>query len=412
MNQIMKGEPMTVLEAFKMRIAHVTATYFPHNTGTGNVAHHNAAEMARLGHDVTVFTALAERTSRFEVQDEVSVYRLKPLLRHGNALFMPGLFTRLRTFDLVHLHMPFYGAAETVYLLRKLTGIPLVITHHQDVLLRGVASAISRTHDRLIGRRLMQTADRACFTSLDYAYHSQFRPQIETGQVKPIEMPNGVDPATYSPGEQPSDLLERLNLQGRAVLLFVGALDRAHYFKGVHILLQALARVVRPDVALVIVGEGDLRAEYKQQSLDLGLQEWVRFTGFVDSQELVNFYRLADITLLPSTTAGEAFGLVLLESLACGTPVIAPNLPGVRTVVADPVDGRLVEPGSIDDLAGKLNALLSLPEEQRRAMGQAGRQRVTSRYDWRLIGARLEALYAEVLAERAASAQGKAELGV
>jgi glycosyltransferase involved in cell wall biosynthesis len=155
-----------------------------------------------------------------------------------------------------------------------------------------------------------------------------------------------------------------------------------------------------------------LRAEYKQQSLDLGLQEWVRFTGFVESQELVNFYRLADITLLPSTTAGEAFGLVLLESLACGTPVIASNLPGVRTVVADPVDGRLVEPGSIDDLAGKLNALLSLPEEQRRAMGQAGRQRVTSRYDWRLIGARLEALYAEVLAERAASAQGKAELGV
>jgi glycosyltransferase involved in cell wall biosynthesis len=394
------------------RIAQVTATFPPQSTGTGNVAYHNAVETARLGHDVTVFTALAEGTSRFEVQDKVSVYRLKPLLRHGNALFMPGLFSRLRTFDLVHLHMPFYGAAETLYLLRKLTGIPLVITHHQDVLLRGVASVISRTHDRLIGRRLMQAADRACFTSLDYACHSQFGPQIEAAKVNPIEIPNGVDPATFSPGKPPSDLLDRLNLLGRSVLLFVGALDRAHYFKGMHILLQALARVDRPDVALVIVGEGELRVEYQQQALDLGLQERVRFTGFVDSQELVNFYRLADITLLPSTTAGEAFGLVLLESLACGTPVIAPNLPGVRTVIDEPVDGRLVETGSVDDLAGKLNALLSLPEEQRRAMGQAGRQRVTSRYDWRLIGARLEAMYAEVLAERAVSAQSKAELGV
>jgi glycosyltransferase involved in cell wall biosynthesis len=94
---------------------------------------------------------------------------------------------------------------------------------------------------------------------------------------------------------------------------------------------------------------------------------------------------------------GEAFGLVLIESLACGTPVIASDLPGVRTVVADGRDGLLVPPTDADALAAALGLMLALPPEARQAMGAAGRAKVVERYDWRVIGARLEAIYQETL---------------
>jgi glycosyltransferase involved in cell wall biosynthesis len=109
---------------------------------------------------------------------------------------------------------------------------------------------------------------------------------------------------------------------------------------------------------------------------------------------------MADVTVLPSTTMGEAFGLVLVESLACGTPVIASALPGVRTVVDHSTDGLLVQPGNVSDLANSLHTMLTMPTEQRHHMGMLGRHKVVTRYAWHRIGTLLETLYAEVLTER------------
>ncbi len=385
-----------------MRIAHITATFPPEKTGTGNVAYHNAVELARRGHELHVFTALSPGQLPTETMHGIAVHRLRPLFRYGNAPLLPSLFGEIgrRKCDMVHLHMPFYGGAEAIYLLCWRAGLPLVITHHQDVKLQGLAGMISRVHDRIIGQRLMRRADRACFTSLDYAYASQFAPMIASHRLRPGELPNGVDVERFVPGERAAHLLHRYHLDGRNVVLFVGVLDRAHYFKGVHILLEAMQHLHDATTALVVVGKGDLLDHYRQQADTLGIADRLHFAGFVPDAELADYYRLADVTVLPSTTAGEAFGLVLIESLACGTPVIATALPGVRTVVADGQDGLLVAPGSAADLAEKLRAILTLPAQQRHEMGMAGRRKVEERYAWPQIGTQLESLYNEILHER------------
>jgi glycosyltransferase involved in cell wall biosynthesis len=180
------------------------------------------------------------------------------------------------------------------------------------------------------------------------------------------------------------------------LLLFVAALDRAHHFKGLGTLLQA-ARYLPRDLHLLIVGDGDLREAYRQQSARLNLADRVAFAGAIAHADLPPYFRSADLTVLPSSPP-ESFGLVLIESLACGTPLVASNIPGVRTVVEDGGDGLLVEPRNPLALAEAITRMLR-DEGARREMGRRGRAKVEARYDWQAVGARLEAIYRHVLGQ-------------
>ncbi len=384
-----------------MKIMHVIADFPPQRSGTGNVAYHNAVELVRLGHEVHVFAPRIPNAPANEVMNGIHVHRLHPLLRYGNAVFLPSLLTQARGFDVVHLHMPFYGGSEAIAMLHWL-GTPLVITHHQDVHLQGITGIISRVHDATFGNVLMSGANRTCFTSLDYGRSSKYAHVIKSKRMHADELSNGVDIHRFTPGERPPYLVERYNLANKKVMLFVGVLDSAHYFKGVHILLQALANLrdvaALQDTVLIVVGKGNMLTTYQQQAETLGIAEQVHFAGFVPDDELPDHYRLADVTVLPSTTSGEAFGLVLVESLATGRPVIASNLAGVRTVVAEGQDGFLVQPGNVLDLETKLAAMFKLSPERRTRMGEHGRRKVEERYAWEKIALRLEHIYREVIA--------------
>jgi glycosyltransferase involved in cell wall biosynthesis len=174
-------------------------------------------------------------------------------------------------------------------------------------------------------------------------------------------------------------------------------LDQAHYFKGVDVFLKALARI-SPQIKGVIVGDGNLRAVYEQHAKELGVSQQVFFAGRVTDETLQDYYRLADVTVLPSITMGEAFGLVLLESMSCGTPVIASNLPGVRTLFRDGEHGFLVTPGDEATLAERMAILAKNPPMVTR-MGAAGRARVIERYTWEVAAEKLLTTYQEVLNE-------------
>jgi glycosyltransferase involved in cell wall biosynthesis len=378
----------------------VTATFPPYRGGTGNVCYHNAAELARRGHAVTVFTALVAGAPERETRDGIRIRRLRPLVRAGNAPVLPQLLPTLAGFDVIHLHYPFFGG-EIAALAAGLNRTPLVITYHQDVFQSGLLGLAARLLTRTLGRWTLRRAQCLLFTSADYGQASYVRPMLAGREGIIGELPNGVDVTAFTPGPAPAHLSRRYGLgSGDQVALLVGALDQAHYFKGVELFLRALSRLPA-HVHGVIVGDGDLRPAYQAQAQALGLADRVAFAGRVPDGELADHYRLADVTVLPSTTMGEAFGLVLVESLACATPVIASSLPGVRTVVDDGVDGRLVEPGSSEALEGCLASVLSLPAPQRRAMGQAGRRKVEVRYAWEQIGGRLEAIYLSILAPAA-----------
>ena len=156
--------------------------------------------------------------------------------------------------------------------------------------------------------------------------------------------------------------LEALGLDPELpIIAFVGGMDVPHAFKGVNELLTAFAH---PHIAaraqLVLVGDGELRAGYEETARTLGIADRVHFLGRAPEEDLVRVYRAATVTVLPSTTEEEAFGIVLIEAMACGSPVIASALPGVRTVVSDGGDARgiAVPPGDVSALADALSRML------------------------------------------------------
>lgn len=383
-----------------MKIAHVSATFAPYQCGTANVCYHNAHQLAQLGHEVHVFTAAVPQAAALESCDGFIIHRLRPLVQVGNAPLLPQLLWSLRGFDVIHLHYPFFGGEITTW-AAQLSGTPLVVTYHQDVhLIQPLRQVIATILRHSVGRLTLRGAARLLFTSRDYGQASYVRPMLEGCEEAIDELPNGADLERFSPRQTSHDVPSFNSFASDdRIALLVAALDEAHDFKGVEVFLKALAQLP-DDVKGVIVGDGNLRAAYEAQVQALSLSQRVFFAGRVSDHDLPHYYRLADVTVLPSITMGEAFGLVLVESLASGTPIIASDLPGVRTVVANNVDGFLVQPNDETDLAKTLARLFMIPAVVRQRMGLAGRHKVKRRYAWASIGKRLEGIYREVAASQ------------
>jgi glycosyltransferase involved in cell wall biosynthesis len=376
-----------------MKIAHVTATFPPYWAGTGNVAYHDARLMHELGHDVTVFTAATPRDH--EMTFPFPVERLPAVFRIGNAPLTPALPRRLRGFDLIHLHYPFIFGAELTMLAAWRSRTPTVVTYHNDLLAPGLRGLLFDVYTAVNQRWVLRAATRLLTTSEDYARHSAFARTAPRGSAGDV-VPNGVDVEVFHPDPAaPQRLRARLEVpDATPVVLFVGGLDRAHHFKGLHVLLEAMRHL--PEACLVVIGDGDMRAGHARAAATAGTD--VRFAGKVPLDQLVESYQGADVTVLPSVTQGEAFGMVLIESLACGTPVVATNLPGVRTVVRDGVDGALVAPGDVAALVGALRRVISARD--REALTIEARRRVVGEYSWSAVARRLEAVYESVAASR------------
>lgn len=260
---------------------------------------------------------------------------------------------------------------------------------------------------RLIRRSLLNQAETIVTASLDYIKSSQIKSYYETHKDKFQEIPFGIDLERFQPKllNRPLDnkiiaraqeivhyINDKFIKRDRLNLLFVGGLDQAHYFKGIDVLLNSLVVVANRNWRLKIVGEGDLRPHYEELSLHLNIKKQVEFTGKLSGAELVRAFQDADLFILPSINSNEAFGLVLIEALACGVPVIASNLPGVRRVFNDHEQGLLIEPGDPTDLKNKLEFIFN-NEEMRRVMALAARRLAEDKYDRNKMKIRLEALF-------------------
>lgn len=349
-----------------MRVAVVVSTFPPYQGGMGNAAAAHAEALRRAGHDVTV---LAPGQG------------LRPLLRIGNAAVVPQLFWKLRAFDAVELHYPFFGGAEWVWAWRACFGRRkrLAVFYHMDTVGRGLLGAVFRVYRALFLRAILGAADRLLVSSRDYLAHSQAAMFKDDPRVR--ETPFAVDTERFRP--RPGGATEG------PLAIFVGALDRAHYFKGVPILLEAFSWTLKavPEARLAIVGEGDLRAEYERRAVALGLADKVWFVGKMPDAELPHCFNRASFHVLPSTDRSEAFGIVTQEAMASGIPSIVSDLPGVRAVIAPGETGVLARPGDAGSLSRAMTDLF-LAHERRAALGAAAR-------------ARAERLYAASVVEKA-----------
>jgi glycosyltransferase involved in cell wall biosynthesis len=242
---------------------------------------------------------------------------------------------------------------------------------------------------------MVKIANKIIVSSFDYIQNSRLKKYLQKYPDKFVEIPLGVDTHKFYPQEKDLTLIKKYNLGSEdRIILFVGGLDKAHYFKGVDKLLQAVAvlRLKIPDLRLLIIGEGDLRSSYEKLAQDLGIGANVIFAGRVSDEDLSEHYNLADFVVLPSIDKSESLGLVLLEAMACAKPIIVSNLPGPRTLVQKNINGLLVEPGKIKDLAEKIKFLLE-NKELIKKWGINGRHLVEERYNLFLIIQALDKLY-------------------
>jgi glycosyltransferase involved in cell wall biosynthesis len=159
-----------------MKIAQVSATFPPYMAGTGNVCYHYAIELAKLGHEVTVFTS-SHSNEEYEYPNLFEVRRFKPLFRVGNAPFTPQLLS-IKDFDIIHLHYPFFFGGEMIYLISKLNGQKYIITYHNDVILNGMTKNLLRLYNNVIMKSIIKNSDKICVTSLDYAKNSNIKDLI------------------------------------------------------------------------------------------------------------------------------------------------------------------------------------------------------------------------------------------
>jgi len=377
-----------------MRIAHVSATFPPHYTGTGIVCYHNALGAARQGHPITVFSAKWPLEGHRD-PPELTVVRLPALLRIGNAPLLPGLLA-LKDFDVIHLHHPFIFGAEAVWAASRLHGVPYVVTHHNDLIGPGLRRSLFATYSALSSRIVFGGARRIVVVSRDHALSCNLAPLFERRQDRVVEIPNGVDTQLFQPQLDGQPLRQRYGLAPSAtVLLFVSPLDRAHHYRRLDLLMEAVRRLHRPALHLLVVGDGDQAAHYRALAERLGLGNRVHFLGKVAQTDLPSIYAAADIVVLPSHLQ-ESFGLVLIEAMACGKPVIASSLPGVRAVVRDGEDGLLVRAGDVDELAEKICYLVD-DRQLRCEMGWRGRAKVEAEYAWHRVIPRLMQLYEAAL---------------
>jgi len=264
-----------------------------------------------------------------------------------------------------------------------------------DVCGQGAMKFFFKLHKSLILPRIVKISDKVIFTSMDYGQNSYLAEFFKKDPKKFIEVPNGVDSNNFYSAPKDNILLEKYEItEDEKIVLFVGGLDKAHYFKGIEYLIEAMSRLRNSQYLwrLLIVGEGDLKKYYVSLVDQFRLKSKVIFAGYVSNEDLPKYYNLADVAVLPSVDKSEAFGLTLVEAMSCGKPVVASNLPGVRSVVTEKMNGLLVEPGNSDDLAAKINYFLS-DSQQSYDFGKAGRNKVKLKYDWSIIGRKLDELY-------------------
>ena len=334
--------------------------------------------MARRGHEVTLVCS-TRGPPQVAVQDAVRIVRAPrrlTVLRAPVADFT-GRIPPDSDAVMVAATYPFTTPAVLRHAARR--GIPSVLDFHFEP---APESAIGRLGAALylrFGPRAYGLADQVVVRSMAYARSVRSLRAIPERRWSVV--PNGIDTQRFTPDGPRRD---------GDYMLFVGRLVP---YKGLEVLIRALARQPA-GIPLVVAGDGPLRAGLEGLATRLNVD--VRFIGRVEDAELPALYRGARLTILPSVNRQEAFGITLLESMACGTPVVASALPGVADVAR--LGGLVAQVGDAGDLSQKVASALEggLPR------GAALAHAIHRGYSWEAVTDRLLEVLAQVKDRRAA----------
>jgi glycosyltransferase involved in cell wall biosynthesis len=381
-----------------VRILHCLYYYRPHYSGLTVYTERLALGLAGRGHHVTVLTSRYDRSlPRLEHIDGIEVRRVPVALKISKGPIMPAFLPTgwglARSHDIVHLHVPQLDAAPLA-LMARLLGRPTVLTYHCDLSLpqtplNSLANALSHLADRMTA----SLSNVIVTNTRDYAEQSPLLSR-HLDRLRVIAPPISV--AACRP-EAVEAMRRRLGITpGQKV---IGMAARLASEKGADTLAAAMPAVLQryPDARVLYVGQyqnvmgEEAYARRLAPSIEaLGLH-WT-FLGVLPAEEMGAFYRLCDVTVLPSHNSTESFGMVQVESMSCGTPVVASDLPGVRQPVGMTGMGLVVPPRDAAALAGAMIEVLQAPAAFRKDAAEIAR-----RFSTASVAEQYELLYVGLL---------------
>jgi phosphatidyl-myo-inositol alpha-mannosyltransferase len=378
-----------------VKLALVSPYDFAYPGGVTEHVAHLAEQFLARGHDVHIVAP----SSDDEAEPISSIDA--PIHRIGRVVSIPanGSVARItlslrsylqakrllqeEQFDLIHLHEPMMPA------------LPLTVLRHSNTTNVGTFHAFRNTPlTYFYGKPILRPFFRKLHGHIVVSSAAQdFVGEYFRADYRII--PNGIDfprfNTRYPPLEQLAD--------GRPTVLFVGRLEKR---KGLKFLLRAWPKVLerQPNARLVVVGRGRPLEGYRRFAARQGWSPSdVVFAGYVAAEDLPRYYQACDVFCAPNT-GQESFGIVLLEAMAAGAPIVASDIPGYRDVVSDGEQGLLVEPKNPGAIADAVLRLLANPE-LRANMRRAGQEKARA-YDWPRVATEVLDYYFEVLARREA----------
>ena len=380
-----------------MRIVQVSPWFYPHLGGVESHVHGLCRELAARGHDVTVVTARHTSSApERESMDGFDVVRVKPRMVVLRTPIAPRIRSVLRDLpaDVIHAHLPPPLSAHYAADASEQRGQPLVVTYHCDVEIPSfLGSFIETLYRRSLGASTLRRAAKVIVTTKTYAATSR-----AVWRHSPVVIPNAVDIHRFSPEIDGGSVRSKLKIPpDRPTVLLVG---RIVPHKGVEHFIEA-ARFL-PGVQLLVAGEGSSLETMEHLALALGVQDRVRFLGRVSEENLPKVYAACDVFVLPSVSRLEAFGIVALEAMATGKPVVVADIPGVREVIEDGREGLLADPVNPRDLADKIQRLVADPA-LRAEMGRRGREKVLAAFTTETVANQVLDVYKDVLAKGSAT---------
>jgi phosphatidylinositol alpha-mannosyltransferase len=357
--------------------------------------------LGQLGHEVRTFAPSSRRDAAEDIRDFYRIGRVFSLPANDSVARITLSFHIARRvqeilererFDVLHFHEPFLPALPLTLL--PSSHAPHVATFHAFA-----KSNLGYYYGRPILKQYLKHLDATIAVSppaRDFVRH--YFPQLD-----PRVIPNGIDIDRFRPGQTPIHHLRDSSVN----VLFVGRLEKR---KGLLDLLRAYQYLQQrvPHSRLIVVGDGPLRGKVESFVSSHRLDNVV-LAGYVPAQVLPRYYCSADIACFPAT-GGESFGVVLLEAMAAGLPVVATEIPGYLSVVEAGVDSLTVRPKSSGELGVALT-VLARDSYLRRKLGQAALAKA-QRYSWPMVAARVIEVYQEARETRRAPSEKEAEPSV
>jgi rhamnosyl/mannosyltransferase len=367
-----------------MKVLQVYKDYCPPVKG-GIEGHINLLSrgLAKRGIEVEVLVSNTGPRKTTASDNGIAIISVPEFGRLASAPVNPTLpfwLKRLaRDADVVHFHFP-NPTAELSYLLCRSNG-RIVVTYHSDIVRQARLGACYRP----LLRRFLQRAGAIIATSESYLQSSRILGRF---QDKCTVIPLGIDLDRFRFRPQQAAEIDAVRARyGPDIVLFIG---RFRHYKGLHLLIRAMTRV---EGTLLLIGTGPLEQDLRWLVRSLKVEGRVVFLGELSDDEVDVYLHASDLLVLPSILRSEAFGVVLLEAMACGKPVVSTELgTGTSFVNRHGETGLVVPPNDPVALERAISFLLANPET-RINLGRAGRMRVERDFSWDTMVERVLAVY-------------------